>query len=71
MTATASKAELEQSMARATSTGLAFGGKLQKGDYHKKYNDAHVALGSGMSGTVVKVYNHRKIHTPTSQLVQA
>ena len=42
-------------MARATSTGLAFAGKLQKGDYHAKYKDVHVALGSGMSGTVVKV----------------
>ena len=47
--------EHEQNMARATSKGLAFSGQIQKGDYHHKYKDVHVALGSGMSGTVVKV----------------
>ena len=51
----------EQSMARATSKGLSFAGQIQKGDYHHKYKDVHIALGSGMSGTVVKVCFDRRI----------
>jgi len=53
------KQEHEQNMARATSKGLAFSGQIQKGDYHHKYKDVHVELGSGMSGTVVKVINKK------------